>query len=107
MVVDHPHQLVDEEGLGGRAIVPGGGALAQAAAYLLAPALQRLAQQLHHAGPGPAVLAGGHGVGNGLAEHAAVDNRALVGNADRGHRGSDLRAGWFSPCCLGVSAVAA
>ena len=90
MIVDHAQQLVDEEGLRSGAIVPGSGPLAQAAGDFLATMFQSGAQQLHHTGARVGGVAMGHGLGNGLAERAAVDYGALVGNADGRHRGAGL-----------------
>ena len=110
VIVDHAQQLVDEEGLPRGAIMPGGGVLAEAAADLFAAMLKCRAQQLDHARtgigtPGPR-LRGSYGLGNGLAQRAAIDYGALVGNADGRHRGACLRAG-FWPYRLSVSSAAA
>ena len=92
VIVDHPDQLVDQEGLRLRAIVPGRGPRGEPPGDLFAAQGQCAAQQFHHllARGGAAALL--HQCGDLPGQHAPVDDGPLVGNA----RGSLAHAAAFS-----------
>ena len=80
VIVDHPHQLVDQKSLGCSAVAPGAGLFGQAAGNLGAAGGQRAAQHLDNrrAGLGRALVR--HQIGDGSGQRAPVNDRALVGD---------------------------
>ena len=80
MIVDHPHQLVDQKGLRFGALVAPGGALGQPPGDFRPALGQCCAQQFDHALPrtfGTPIL---HQIPHRIAQRAPIDDRALVGD---------------------------
>ncbi len=98
IVVDQPHDLVDQERLRRRAIVPRRRIGMQPRGDLRAPRRQRLAQDRDD-GHARLVAEFGGELGNARIERTAIDNRALVGNGVHGKQRyrREVKVRWLLP----------
>jgi hypothetical protein len=81
VIVDHPHQLIDQKGLFFSADMPGGGPGGEPGGDLGPARAERIAQQLDHLRTRASAAATIDQFGNDTGQRAPIDDRALFGDA--------------------------